>query len=139
MDKQDFVNYRALVLEVRQLRSFLAQLESSMYAPAGQRFTSTPRAHSGKGSTMDALVIKHLELEGLYREKIAEKDARLLEIEQAIESLADPAERLIMRLRYLEGRSWVNICSKLQTEGYSERQVYYLHGFALKKLRDAGN
>ena len=46
MEKVDFLNYRALVLEVRQLQSQLATLEATMYSPGGQRFTATPRETS---------------------------------------------------------------------------------------------
>ena len=99
MDKSDFLNFRALALEVRQLRSLAAE-------------------------------------EALYLAKVEEKTAALLAIEAAIGSLDAPVERLLMRLRYIEGRGWTSVCDVLRPLGYSERQVYRLHGFALQKLKE---
>ena len=136
MEKTDFRNYRALVLEVQQLREQLQILESSIYSPKGQRFTSTPRVPSGDRSTMDGAVDRHIRLVALYREQLAEKEAQQIAIEEAIQSLGDTPERLVMRELYLAGRSWSAVLNKMQKLGYSERTVYRLHGFALLKLKE---
>lgn len=136
MDKNDFRNYRALLLEVQQLREQVKILESSLYSPKGQRFTSTPRVPSGDRSTMDGAVERHIKLDGHYREQLAEKEAQQLAIEQAIDSLEDTAERVVMRERYINGKGWPAVVRKLQEIGYSERSVYRLHGYALAKLKE---
>lgn len=136
MEKTDFKNYRVLVLEVQQLKEQLAALESSLYSPRGQRFTSTPRVPSGDRSTMDGAVDRHIKLVALYKEQLAEKEAQQLAIEQAIESLGDPAERVVMRELYISGRGWLAVLNKMQKMGYSERTVYRLHGYALLKLKE---
>lgn len=136
MEKSDFKNYRALLLEVQQLKEQLAVLESSMYSPKGQRFTSTPTGSSDYRSTMDAAVDRHDKLVTLYAEQIAEKEAQQIAIEQAILSLGETPERVVMRERYISGRSWPAVISKMQKLGYSERQVYRLHGLALWKLKE---
>lgn len=137
MNKLDLINYRALSREVRQLRDQLAALEASLYSPMGQRFTSTPRAASGPKKTMEDAVAGHMRLEELYCEKLATQESRLYEIEQALDSLEDPAQRVIMRERYVLGHSWVRICDQMRSQGYSERQVYRLHGYALLTLKEA--
>ena len=136
MEKVELRDYRILVQEVRQLRGQLEELETSLYSPKGQRFTSTPRVPSGDRSTMDGAVARHLELISLYRRDLAEKEAQQLAIEQAIQTLDDPGERVVMRERYLKGRGWSAICHEMQKLGYSERQVYRLHGFALLHLKE---
>lgn len=136
MEKADFKNYRNLVAEVQQLREQLVSLESSLYSPKGQRFTSTPRVPSGAGSTMDGAVERHIQLEALYRRNLAEKEAEQFAVERAVMSLEDTAERLVMRERYINGRGWPAVIGKLQKLGYSERQVYRLHGYALLKLKE---
>lgn len=136
MEKTDFKNYRALVLEVQQLKDELRVLESSLYSPKGQRFTTTPRVPSGEGSTMDGAIDRHLHLEQFYREQLAEKEALQLSIEQAISSLADPGERVIMRELYIKGLRWPAVIFKMQKLGYSERTAYRLHGFALLRLKE---
>lgn len=136
MDKTDLLNYRALLLEVQQLKDQLQTLESSLYSPKGQRFTSTPRVPSGDRSTMDGAVEAHIKLERWYREQLEEKEAQQLAIEQAIASLSDTPERVVMRERYILGKGWPAIVSKMQKAGYSERTTYRLHGYALAKLKD---
>lgn len=136
MEKNDFRNYRALLLEVQQLREQVKILESSLYSPKGQRFTSTPRVPSGDRSTMDGAVERHIKLDSHYREQLAEKEAQQLAIEQAIDSLEDTAERVVMRERYINGKGWPAVVRRLQEIGYSERSVYRLHGYALAKLKE---
>lgn len=135
MEKADLQNYRATVREVHQLREQLETLEASLFSPKGQRFTSTPRVPSGAGSTMEGAVGRHFELEDLYRSTLAEKEAQQLAVERAIQTLDGP-ERVVMRERYIRGRSWTSIVSDLARMGYSERQVYRLHGLALLKLKE---
>ena len=110
MDQRELSNYRALSREVRHLRALLCDLERD---PDG-----------------------YVAAVALYRDRVSQKEAALLSIERAIDSLGAPAERMILRLRYLEGRSWVSVCMALQPLGYGERQVYRLHGSALARLRD---
>lgn len=136
MEKSDFLNYRALVLEVRQLRSYMSSLERALDSVSSPQFSVTPKGPHSGGSPIEKQVIRFIEIQELYKAKLAEKLAVLASVEQAIDSLEAPAERLVMRLRYLEGRSWASVCSLLQREGYSERQVYYIHGTALKKLKE---
>lgn len=136
MDKADLKNYRALLREKQQLEDQLRVLESSMYSPKGQRFSSTPRASSGFNRTMADPVARHIELESLYREELAEKEALQLAIERAIASLPDVGERLVLRFRYIEGRGWPAVIREMQKEGFSERTTYRLHGLALLKLKE---
>jgi DNA-directed RNA polymerase specialized sigma subunit len=136
MEKTELKGYRVLVVEVQQLREQLVALESSLYSPKGQRFTSTPRAPSGDRSTMDGAVDRHIKLVKLYQENLAEKEAQQLAIEQAIEGLGDAAERVIMRERYIKGCGWSAVVRKMEKLGVSERSVYRLHGLALLKLKE---
>lgn len=123
MDKNEFIHFRARVLELRQLRSFADELERAKYGGAA-------------GTDLEGRVVRHLDALALYREKLAAIEAELVAVEEAIASLESPVERLLMRLRYMEGRCWTSVCAALRPLGYSERQVYRLHGFALRKLKE---
>lgn len=136
MEKVDFKEYRALVLEVRQIRARMTELELSRLSPSGSSFSGAPGAHDPHRSALVESSVKYLEAKAFYEEKLAQRDAQLLMVESAIDSLTSPIERLIMRARYIQGRSWTSICVALQREGYSERQVYRLHGSALLKLKE---
>ncbi len=135
MLKSDLKNYRALVREVTQLREQLVALETSMYSPKIPHLTKTPIS-SGPRCDMADLVARHVELEAMYCERVAAQAAQQLSIERALDSLDDPAQRMVMRFRYIEGRGWKFIIAELAALGYSERQVYRLHGFALLKLKE---
>lgn len=54
-------------------------------------------------------------------------------VEKAIESVPDPAEQLLLRLRYMEGQSWVKIGFALH---YGESQVKRIHRRALRRLEE---
>lgn len=135
MTKDELVNYRTLALEARGLKDRLSAMENSIYSPRNQRYTSTPGARSGKGIELADVVDRHIKLERRYRAALAEVEAQQLAIETAIESLPDAAERVVMRERYLACRSWRSICALMAGRGYSERQVYRMHGFALLRLK----
>jgi hypothetical protein len=136
MEKSDFKNYKALLLETQQLQEQLKVLESSLYSPKGQRFTSTPHGPSDYRSTMDGAVDRHMKLVCLYEGLLAEKEAQQLAIEQAISSLTDEGERAVMRELYIKGKRWPVVIRKMQELGYSERTAYRLHGLALLKLKE---
>lgn len=72
------------------------------------------------------------DLVGLYEQKQAALTADILRIEEAIEGL-QPVERLLMRLRYIEGRPWQTICQRI---GYSWQQTHRIHARALIKIQD---
>jgi DNA-directed RNA polymerase specialized sigma subunit len=136
LEKSDLKSYRALMREVQQIRDQLRVLETSLYSPKGQRFSSTPRAASGPKKTMDDAVAGHIKLEALYRSQLAEKENRQYCIEWAITTNLDTPERLVMRFRYIEGRGWPAVVREMEKLGYSERTVYRLHGSALLKLKE---
>ena len=106
MEKSELIGYRALAREVCQLRICLGV--------------------AGECS----------ELQALYTEKLNRRNAQLLAIERAIDTLVDPGARLILRHRYIDGLGWNRICAAMATLGYSERSVYRLHGEALLKLKE---
>ena len=136
MNKSDFLNCRTLVLEVQHLRTLVAELECVKYTAQGLDFSGAPRGSRSKVSPVERRVIRYLDAVDLYREKIAQAEARILAAERAIESLDSPVERLIMRLRYISGRNWTSVYRELRPLGYSDRHVHRLHGCALMKLKE---
>ena len=54
------------------------------------------------------------------------------EARKAINAVTDPDQQLILELRYLCYKPWLEIA---ETIGYSEPTVYRLHGEALKNIR----
>lgn len=91
-----------------------------------------PRPDSPNRQRMEETVCKIVDLE---REINADID-RLVDLKaearKAINAVTDPDQQLILELRYLCYKPWLEIA---ETIGYSEPTVYRLHGEALKNIR----
>lgn len=68
----------------------------------------------------------------MYREKLQALVDIEIRVEKAFESL-DPIERKLMRLRYIEGADWLDICDTIQ---YECAQTYRIHARALSKIKN---
>lgn len=108
MTKTTLEGYRALKREVRQLTRLLRSPEAQLAAE-----TDTGR-----------------ELLAYYREKRDRLIDAQKQIEDAIDALP-PTERMILRGRYIEGRSWTAVC---QDAHYSRSRAFEIHDAALRKL-----
>lgn len=71
-------------------------------------------------------------LRDLYREKLGTLIEGQLKIEKAIEDL-NPIERELMRLRYIDGAEWLDICEKIH---YEWAQTHRTHARALAKIKN---
>lgn len=71
-------------------------------------------------------------LRDLYRKKLEVLIEGQLKIENAIESL-DPTERELIRLRYIDGEEWLDICATIH---YEWTQTHRIHARALDKIKN---
>lgn len=86
----------------------------------------------------------------IANEHITEKIDKIIELEknisklhdliysinEKIDNLENPNERLILRMRYILNFKWDSICEKM---GYSKRQVKRIHDEAIKKIKMTQN
>ena len=90
-----------------------------------------PRPDSPNKQRMEETICKIVDLE---REINADID-RLVDLKaearKAINAVTDPDQQLILELRYLCNKPWLEIAEAI---GYSEATVYRLHGEALKNI-----
>ena len=131
MNKNTLRNYRAMELEVEQLKELIARVETRLTEPKTSKLSHTAK---GKGATADTIgggVAWMESLLSLYEKKVERLSNALREIEGAIDGL-ESKERLLMRYRYIEGLKWDEIAEKL---GRSRRQIDRLHGEILLKLK----
>ncbi len=70
-------------------------------------------------------------LRAQYEQKRAALEEILTKVETALESL-DPTERTLLRLRYIEGKSWTQVSYLIH---YQRTQVFRIHARALEKLQ----
>lgn len=131
MEKHQLKQYKHIKKEIAQLESKLADVEAALLYPKIQHLSKTPGGQPAAGNPQEALAIYHIELRGLYKAKLKELAAEQLAVEKAIERL-ESQERTLLRLRYLDGLTWEQICVK---ESYSWAQVHRHHAEALKKLK----
>lgn len=109
MTKEQLRQYRSIKIETSQLERRVIELEL--------------RGH-------DYEIIQPLH--DLYREKLRGLIDGQLRIEKAIEAL-NPTERELMRLRYIDGMEWVEIC---ETIHYEWTQTHRIHARALAKIKN---
>lgn len=108
MTKTTLETYRALKREVRQLTRLIRSPEADL-----ARETETGR-----------------DLLAYYEEKRDRLVETLRRIENAIDAL-EPTERVILRGRYIEGRSWTAVCQEVH---YSRSRAFQIHDAAMRKL-----
>lgn len=131
MTKEELWQYSKLKEELKQLEEQIKDLRASAMFPSSQVITDMPMAPHSDNDKMAEIVSKLDELERLYMQTYDRYLSLKKTIENEIASLTDTSERRIMRLRYMHGLKWKEICTAV---GYSWRQVHRIHKRALGKI-----
>jgi DNA-directed RNA polymerase specialized sigma24 family protein len=97
------------------------------YNALENRLPPVPGRNEGEYGVVEKLV----DLQRLYNEKWDALLSLRLRIETAIDALDDSTERRLIRLRYIEGLDWVNVCVRMS---YSWNGTHKIHRRALRKL-----
>ena len=127
MDKYTLRQYRHLLREIEDLEREKKLILDKYLAPPQP--TGMPGAHNATDRIGD-VVARREKYQRLIDAKLDELIDMRERIEVAIAQL--PAEdRRIIRLRYIDGRSWARIADILH---YSVQHVWRRHGQALLKL-----
>ena len=108
MTKEQLRQYRSIKIETSQMERRIAELEG-----IGHDDATKP-------------------LRDLYREKLGTLIESQLKIEKAIEEL-NPTERELMRLRYIDGVDWTEVCATIH---YEWTQTHRIHARALNKIKN---
>ena len=90
-----------------------------------------PRPDSPSRQQMTDTICKIVDLEREINEDIDRLVDLKAEARRAINAVSDPDQQLILELRYLCYKPWLEIAEAM---GYSEAGVYKLHGKALRKI-----
>jgi lipase chaperone LimK len=121
--------YRTLKAEQKQIERLLGRLRDTMGAPTGSRLDGMPRG-GGVGDPVGRQVEQLNDLETRYETQRDRLIAAQADIEATIEDL-ESTERQLMRLRYIDGLKWEEICVKL---GYEWSQTHRIHNRSLDKI-----
>lgn len=101
MTKERLCSYIGIQLRVQRREERLMRMRSNAEMPAGK--VSDGSKHIATGyDRMGNAIIKLMEYEEKIRESMAADKAELAAIESAIDSIRDPIEQEVLRLRYTE-------------------------------------
>ena len=94
--------------------------------------SETPKNPNHLKSPMEEAMVKLLTLEEEILHDTEEFTSVMRSIQKTINDVPDSSCRLILEMRYLTFMKWEDIASEL---GWSERNVFYVHGKALRLIR----
>ena len=125
MDKNELQQYQILLKEIEAIDEEIERLRDYLKSPVKQ-CDSIIKSNNHYDKMAD-LVSKIADFDDLLIDKkMALIDDRIA-IEKAIDVL-DSADRLLFRLRYIEGLKWEDVADKM---GYSVQRVWQKHSKVL--------
>lgn len=130
MTKDRLLKYRDQRLEMMGLKEELEELEVQAYFAKAVNYNGDGGG-SGDGDRMGRVVA----LLDAKRRRVLKAMERLLKESEAVEAAMQPlssTEREVVRRRYSQGATWIDIAAQLN---YSTRQVQRIHGRALLKMQ----
>ena len=130
MTKERLRSYTFLVKEIEAQKERLAQLEASLLYPQQSIGDGVPRSKFAT-DRMATLIANKVALEEAIMENIAKAQKEAAAIEKAIQTLKEPIDRELMRLKYLYGLTWEEVAERLER---SRQWITVLHGRILQKL-----
>lgn len=134
MTKQELRSYQHIKKEISQIEGLIREVSTRMYSPRTPQLTGMPGAASTeRGSAQERAATELFAIRDHYEQKIRELLQRQLRIEKAIDAIEDPVMRMLLRYRYIDGRSWKQIAILMN---YSVDHIWKKHGQALMILKD---
>ena len=127
--KERLKRYRRLKEEIERQGERLARMESAIESPP-KVLDGTPHS-SFAADRLAIAVARKIALEDAMLASLKEEAAEVAEIERAIQLLTDPQEREMLRLRYIDGYEWADICGQLNC---SWTQTHRVHSRALQSI-----
>lgn len=140
MTKERLASYISLKMEVDNQLERLTRMRNEEKIPA-MRESDGSQHSPGTGDRMERAIIRRMEYEDRVIPQIEAALAEMETIEQAIYAVADPMEREVLRLRYMEGNyirhlPWRDVALKLFGDDDKRHMVatYRLHTQALHNI-----
>lgn len=128
--KEYLRSYRAAVKREERILEDIQELRASKAFPAAISYDGIPKG-SNQTDLSDYIAILDRMIENLKAERL-EKVRRREEIEKSIKDMQDDNEREVLRLRYIDGKKWEEICIEM---GYSWKHIHRIHSSALMNIK----
>ena len=117
--------------EIDEIEQRIKEVRASYMAPRAIQYNDMPKAHN-----ISDLSDYYARVE-IYVDMLLDRERELIgvnaDIMMTVDRIADPDERRVLMLRYIDQKTWKDIAKAIPC---SERSVYYLHGRALKSLNE---
>ena len=106
MDAKEYLmEYAALKQEALNREDRISEAFNETLIPAMAQGDGSQRT-PGRGDRQEKANIRYMEIKDRLQPMIDENRARMLQIEDDIASLADPMQREVLRLRYIDVDGW---------------------------------
>ena len=132
MTKEELKGYIETKREMEIIEEKLEFLHTSKGGVKSMVITDMPRGGSSEDDRLLEIMIEIEKLEEMYNKKRLKLMKQLNEIENVIDSLEEPIDRNIMRMRYIKNYTWERICVELN---YSWNGIHKRHRKILDKIR----
>ena len=139
--KQRLSQYSAIRVELDNLLDRLERLKSEESMPA-MRPSDGSKSTGGTGDRQERSIIRRMEYEERHRAEIHAKRNELREIECLINSISDPMERMVLRIRYTDSETakpmpWRAVAMAIYRDDSDAKMLatYRLHSRALNSLQ----
>lgn len=129
MTIEQLENCRSAKGEIESLRERMERIKSDRERMT-QAITGMPQSKGQEKSRIEELTTKLMELEEQLADKLWQRETEIKEVEAWIETLK-PHQRNVIRLRYIEGRTWRQV-QKLTH--YSKRAVMIINKNTKKSI-----
>ena len=131
MTAKEYLNqYLGIKAEIKRLKAQLQELrdlcDQTTVDPSAEKVQS-----SGSKDRLGDIVSQMADKEAEIQVKIEQAFRKMEEIEETIELLADPDEKLIIQMRYIKGMKWSQIIDEIP---WAEDTVFLKHRKALRQL-----
>ncbi len=132
--KEYLRSYRAAVKREERILEDIQELRASKAFPAAISYDGMPKG-SNQSDLSDYIETLDRMIESLKAERL-EKIKRREKIEKFIKDMQDDNEREVLRLRYIDGKKWEEICIEM---GYSWKHIHRIHSNALMNIKTTLN
>ena len=139
--KKRLSQYSAIRVELDNLLDRLERLKSEESMPA-MRPSDGSKSTGGTGDRQERSIIRRMEYEERHALEIAAKRDELREIECLINSIPDPMERMVLRIRYTDSETakpmpWRAVAMAIYKDDSDSKMlaIYRLHSRALNSLQ----
>ena len=129
MTIEQLENCRSAKGEIESLRERSERIKSDRERMT-QSITGMPSGKNNNQSRIEELTVKLMELEEQLADKLWQRETEIKEVEAWIETLK-PYQRNVIRLRYIEGRTWRQVQRRTH---YSKDGVLFINRSILKSL-----